>query len=387
MKNLPAITDIIRNKGFLDTSKVAKQIVVSLSTDKLSKLKKELRNKSEYLVKQSLIAENKKECEVLAEKTAHILWHIQVEENALIPPQTKRDSGKIGRKKQLLGSVNSTLPKITPEQKKQRRNLNGVNSKNAEQKFKEAQEITGNKVVTDSSYYFKKLEDKKKKEREERREKAKARKQTKESKKKIKDVKIYNLPINKLHTKIEPNSVDLILTDPPYEKKALPLFKELSFLAGSILKPGGSLLCMSGNIYLPEVIKNLKKCKNIQYHWVLVYFMTGPISMVISRSISQSYKLILWFTKGKYKGEFINDVIKADLKGEKTNEFHKWGQSANGQLEILKKGIAYPGDTICDPFLGAGSTALASVKRGCKFIGSDIDKECLKITQGRLNGL
>ena len=208
MKNLPAITDIIRNKGFLDTSKVAKQIVVSLSTDKLSKLKKELRNKSEYLVKQSLISENKKECEVLAEKTAHILWHIQVEENALIPPQTKRDSGKIGRKKQLLGSVNSTLPKITPEQKKQRRNLNGVNSKNAEQKFKEAQEITGNKVVTDSSYYFKKLEDKKKKEREERREKAKARKQTKESKKKIKDVKLYNLPINKLHTKIEPNSVE-----------------------------------------------------------------------------------------------------------------------------------------------------------------------------------
>ena len=118
MKNLPAITDIIRNKGFLDTSKVAKQIVVSLSTDKLSKLKKELRNKSEYLVKQSLISENKKECKLLAEKTSYLLWHIQVEENALIPPQTKIQAGEKGRHNRYSGSVNSTLPEITPEHTK-----------------------------------------------------------------------------------------------------------------------------------------------------------------------------------------------------------------------------------------------------------------------------
>jgi predicted methyltransferase len=41
---------------------------------------------------------------------------------------------------------------------------------------------------------------------------------------------------------IPDNSIDLILTDPPYDEDSLPLYKDLSILAARVLKPGGSLV-------------------------------------------------------------------------------------------------------------------------------------------------
>ena len=224
----------------------------------------------------------------------------------------------------------------------------------------------------------------KEKNKKNRIEKAKQRKASKKDQEKLKDIKLYNLPINKLHTKIGPNSVDLILTDPPYEKQALPLFKELSHFAGKVLKPGGSLLCMSGNMYLPEVIDNLRDCKKIHYHFLCSYVMDGPTSQEHSLKVFVSSKPIIWFTKGAYNGEAINNTIKPDKSCESSNQYHKWGQSVDGFLKILEKNFVFPGDVICDPFLGAGATAIASYKHGCKFIGSDIDPECIKTTNGRL---
>ncbi len=44
---------------------------------------------------------------------------------------------------------------------------------------------------------------------------------------------------------IKDNSIDLILTDPPYPKEYLPLWKDLSFFASRVLKPSKFLLTYS----------------------------------------------------------------------------------------------------------------------------------------------
>jgi hypothetical protein len=53
------------------------------------------------------------------------------------------------------------------------------------------------------------------------------------------------------------NSIDLVLTDPPYAAEFLPLWSDLGAFASRVLKPTGLLLAMVGAMYLPEVTQRL----------------------------------------------------------------------------------------------------------------------------------
>jgi len=39
---------------------------------------------------------------------------------------------------------------------------------------------------------------------------------------------------------------------------------------------------------------------------------------------------------------------------------------------------------VCDPFMGSGSSAIASIKQGCSFIGTDISPEAFKLSRQRV---
>jgi 16S rRNA G966 N2-methylase RsmD len=59
-------------------------------------------------------------------------------------------------------------------------------------------------------------------------------------------------------------SVDLILTDPPYGREFLPALEALGALAARVLTPGSSLVVMSGQSCLPEVLQTLQR--HLRYH-------------------------------------------------------------------------------------------------------------------------
>ena len=64
-------------------------------------------------------------------------------------------------------------------------------------------------------------------------------------------------------------------------------------------------------------------------------------------------------------------------------KYHKWGQQLPNFQKIVDA-FAWPGQTICDPFLGGGTTALAALERGCAFIGADVDASCIETTRRRI---
>jgi 16S rRNA G966 N2-methylase RsmD len=76
-----------------------------------------------------------------------------------------------------------------------------------------------------------------------------------------------------LTNKIEAKSVDFVITDPPYPKEFLPVYSDLSLFASKVLKPGGSLLCLVGQSYLPEILTRLSE--HLDYHWTLAYLTPG----------------------------------------------------------------------------------------------------------------
>ena len=194
--------------------------------------------------------------------------------------------------------------------------------------------------------------------------------------------KLINADIRDGLSEIPDNSVDFIITDPPYPREYIPLYGELSKVAARVLKEGGSALVMCGQSYLPEVISEL--CKDLAYHWTLCYLTPGGQSPSLWQKRTNTFwKPIIWLTKGEYTGDYIGDKISSPTN-DNDKEHHKWGQSVGGFAEIVEK-FTNPNQTILDPFLGGGTTALVCYQLKRNFIGCDIDPECINITRERLS--
>ena len=62
---------------------------------------------------------------------------------------------------------------------------------------------------------------------------------------------------------------------------------------------------------------------------------------------------------------------------------HFLGEGVKELVEMFTK----PGDTILDPFVGGGSTAVAALETGRRFVGIDIDEQAIRTTAARLTEL
>lgn len=191
--------------------------------------------------------------------------------------------------------------------------------------------------------------------------------------------KLFQADIRDGLPQISDESVDFIITDPPYSREYIPLYGELSKVAARVLKDGGSLVCMVGQSYLPEIVKELSKSMN--YHWCMCYLTFGASPQLWQKRTNTFWKPLLWFVKGKYTGDWNgNDVMQSP--GNDKN-FHKWGQSIGGMKDIVER-LTNPNDVVLDPFLGGGTTGVTAIMSGRKFIGVDIEQKCLDTTLERV---
>lgn len=191
--------------------------------------------------------------------------------------------------------------------------------------------------------------------------------------------KLFQADIRDGLTQISDNSIDFIITDPPYPKEYLPLYADLSKVAARILKDGGSLVCMTGQSYLPDVISELTKF--MTYHWCMCYLTPGQTPQLWQKRTNTFWKPLIWLVKGEYKGDWIgNDVMESPANDKR---FHEWGQSIGGMIDIVER-FTDPNQIILDPFVGGGTTGVAAVMTGRKFIGVDISQECLSTTENRI---
>jgi DNA modification methylase len=176
---------------------------------------------------------------------------------------------------------------------------------------------------------------------------------------------------------IEPESVDTIITDLPYPREYLSCFDHLARRAPEWLKPGGSLLVMSGHSYLPEVFAALAK-SGLVYRWTFCALMTcGESAQIFDRHIIPKWKPVLWYTKGGCDHlPWCGDLIDADANDKR---FHRWGQSV-GQMEWLVRLATVPGQIILDPFCGGGTTGVAALRLQRMFIGMDVDQTAIAQT-------
>jgi len=168
---------------------------------------------------------------------------------------------------------------------------------------------------------------------------------------------------------------DAVITDPPYPEKFLPVFTELA--KGCKVAGVPLVAVMSGQSYLPEVMRRL--CEHLRYRWTLAYMTPGGQAVQQWQAkVNTSWKPVILF----------GDAVKwfGDVAVSKPNDndkrFHDWGQSESGMADLVER-LTKPGQLICDPFLGAGTTAVVSLALGRRFVGCDIDAAHVKQAKAR----
>ncbi len=179
--------------------------------------------------------------------------------------------------------------------------------------------------------------------------------------------------------------VDAIITDPPYLSEYLPLYGELAKLAAELLRRHGVLVVMTPHLHLLEVANRMTQ--HLRYRWICVYHMGDTKANVSEAKTATSWKPLLVLTRKDAENlRFVCSDYFSAARGKADGvqkELHHWQQSLDGFTEIVQR-FTEPGDLVVDPFLGSGTTALACLRLGRRFIGCDINAGAVAIARRRV---
>ncbi len=179
-----------------------------------------------------------------------------------------------------------------------------------------------------------------------------------------------------------PTGVASIVTDPPYVGDSIPLYEALRDFAVDVLPEGGPLVVMTWQAILPDVIRALEH-PELAYRWCVCWrYANTENTADHARRVFDCWKPVLVYHRGTMPidAAMIRDEI-SNKAGDK--DFHEWGQSVDG-FERLVKTFSQPGDVVCDPFLGGGTTAVAALSQARRFAGCDVDSAAIETTRQRL---
>ena len=186
---------------------------------------------------------------------------------------------------------------------------------------------------------------------------------------------------------LEPSSVDLVLTDPPYPDDFTGLWSPLGELAARVLRPGGSLMAWSGKRHLPEVLERLSA--SLAYRWTFALPLNGAPNMHYL-GVRGAWRPIVWFESSpappaRPKAQrFLPDVIP---NGPRRKDLHEWQQEPRPARQLiawLTETLERPLDVV-DPFLGSGSFGVAAKQCGAaSFVGAEIDPEHARRARERI---
>jgi site-specific DNA-methyltransferase (adenine-specific) len=221
---------------------------------------------------------------------------------------------------------------------------------------------------------------------------------------------------------IESGSVDMVLADPPYGTTACkwdsvipfePMWAELK----RIIKPNGAIVMTASQPFTTALIySNMKDFK-----YCLVWEKTiGTNPMLTKKQPFKKHEDIAVFYRKQpaynpqfehgapYTDKERNSGLKAihlDSPGVKKainnvgtrypSSVKKFSNANNGNVHPTQKPVALmeyliktytnEGETVLDFTMGSGTTGVAAINTGRKFIGIELDEHYFQIAQNRIN--
>jgi site-specific DNA-methyltransferase (adenine-specific) len=222
---------------------------------------------------------------------------------------------------------------------------------------------------------------------------------------------------------IPSNSVHLMITSPPYNvtkqydenltlTQYLELLEKVFAETFRVLVNGGRACVNLANVgrkpYIPfsdylsqmmikigfnmrgEIIWNKGSSAGVSMAWGSFQSASNPV-------LRDVHEYILVFSKGEYGRPAAGKV--STITREQFMEWTKsiWTMNTESAKRVghpapfpeelpyrLIQLYSFKNDVILDPFMGSGTTALAALKTGRRFVGYDIDKEYVRLAERRI---
>jgi len=231
------------------------------------------------------------------------------------------------------------------------------------------------------------------------------------------------LDINKIHLgdaykliKLLPNkSIDLIVTDPPYDLKLKPNAKITNNLSKNLVARDKELIgakIVSG-IKLEILDEFIRVLKTINcYIWcnkaqiipyldffvkkhnckfeILIWFKTNPVPAFNNNYLTDK-EYCLYFRKNAYcKPQTYHDGKSVFFEPTNITDKNLFSHPTIKPLKFIKTMISNSskqGDIVLDPFIGSGTTAVAAAQLNRQYIGFEHNEKYYNIAINRLNGI
>jgi len=202
----------------------------------------------------------------------------------------------------------------------------------------------------------------------------------------------------KLLSSLGDESVDLIFTDPAYEslekhrrigtttrlkQKWFDIFPNERF--GELFEQFYRVLKMNSHCYIMcdqetmFIIKPIGEQAGFTFKKFLIW---DKVNQGMGYSYRARHELILFFSKGK---RALNNKSIPDILQHK--RIHRASYPTEKPFELVEIPIlqsTQPGELVCDPFCGSGSTGVAALSQHRNFIGGDTSDEAIERTRDRL---
>lgn len=240
----------------------------------------------------------------------------------------------------------------------------------------------------------------------------------------------------KFMRRLPDESMSLIVTSPPYnlgkayEKRTSEeqyIETQVACIAEAtrLLTPNGSICWQVGNyvdsskvVPLDIILYPIFKNHGLQLRNRIIWMFGHGLHC--QKRFSGRYETILWFTKcddyvfhldpvripakypnkkhfkGPKKGQFSGNPLGKnptdvwDIPNVKSNHVEKTDHPCQfpvGLIERLVLALTNPGDSVLDPYLGVGSTAIAALKHGRNAFGCDLEQTYIDIAWERIHEL
>ena len=303
----------------------------------------------------------------------------------IIPIDTRDEVAKRAKRNQgtrtdlLQNSAKSTPPIDTREEVAKKANVNHDTVVKVKYIAERVDEDTKEKLRRGDTSIHAEYKAIKKEEKQKEKAATRAAKASAAKKEITDDYNILHGDFRELAKGIADESVDLIFTDPPYDRKAMPMYGELAEIAARILRPGGSLLAYAGHYLMPDLIPAISK--SLRFWWCCGVRHTSQATRMREYGIVVRWKPILWFVRGTRgdKETFLDDLI----DGVKEKDSHHW-QQGECEAAYYIEGLTDPTDLVFDPFCGGGTTAAAAKRTGRRWLTCDINADSVAIARKRV---